>query len=301
MMKNQKQKLWLSTALTALIATTTVLIQDVTKNQMLVTASQSGEMIAQGSQSILPKQLPVGGWLAVATRPNKQGRFKYPWSPVNAKAQVAIFTDENNNWKQVKPGTSLLGITPGLSQEIKFKRSDKEPYGCDDIPTQMATFTAARPFPEGPIWLLPPGSNPTATALRLEQLKLDKIPTNILPANRRKASDARAWKAGSSTILLQKQSSLKVKLTVLVNSQVVFTANEEKYFFTGAAKTPVNLSTDGEPGISQPVGAFQLSANQPPVIVLWEPGYEGHGFSILASVKGKMQRINQGSVYFCAF
>lgn len=295
-MTTNKRNLLLSSAFLALTATTPLLIKNLN-----VAASQSREIIAQSSQSVLPKQLPVGGWLAFATRPNKNGRYTFPWSPVNSKAQVAIFSDDANNWTRVKPGTSFLAITPALKQEVKFRRLGEEPYGCDDNPTKMPTFTASRPFPEGPVWLLPPGSNATATALRLEPINLAKIPTNILPANRRKPSDARAWKAGSSTILLQKQSNLKVKLTVLANSQTVFTTNLEKYFFEGADKTPVNLSKDGEPGISQPVGAFQLNANQPPVIVLWKPGYEGHSFSILASDKGKIQQTELASVYYCAF
>lgn len=290
------KNLLLLTALLPLIASTPVFSKNLT-----LTPAQPKSAIAQSSQTTLPKQLPVGGWLAFGTRANKNGRFKFGFSPVNSKAQLAIFADESSDWTRVKPGTSLVAIASGLKQTVKFRRLGNEPYGCDDIPTKMGTFTASKPFSEGPIWLLPPG-NTTATALRLEAVNLTTIPTNILPANRRKPSEARAWKAGSSTIIMQKQSQFKVKLTVLANSKVIFTEEQEQYFMEGAEKTPVNLSEDVfAPGIAQPIGAFQLNANQPPVIVFWHPAYEGHGFHILASNKGRVQRIDTGSVYYCAF
>ncbi|HLO84079.1 MAG TPA: hypothetical protein VK203_03560, partial [Nostocaceae cyanobacterium] len=241
-----------------------------------------------------------GGWLAVATKPNKNN-FKYPWSPVNSKAQIAILSEPSDEWGKVKPGTKFLALAPGLKQEVKFRKLGAEPYGCDNNATKMPTFTAAKSFPEGAVWILPSGTQSNVTALNLQPVNLATIPTNILPANRRKSSDARAWKAGQTTIIQQKTSNLKVKLTVLVNTQVIFTDNQEKYFFEGAEKTPVNLTEAQEPGISYPIGVFQLNANQPPVIAFWEPGYEGNGFTVLASVKGKIQKIEAGSAYFCAF
>jgi hypothetical protein len=294
-MSNPKQQILFTTSLIALIVATPFTI-----NKFSIPATASNVKIAQTSSTTLPTQLPVGGWLAFATKPNNNN-FKYPWSPVNTKAQIAIFSDSSDDWGKVKPGTKFLALAPGLKEEVKFRKLGEEPYGCDNNATKMPTFTASKYLPEGAIWILPPGTKSNATALNLQKVNLANIPTNILPANRRKPSDARAWKAGQTTIIQQKTNNLKVKLTVLVNSQILYTETQEKYFFEGAEKSPVNLSEAQEPGISYPIGIFQLNANQPPVIAFWQPGYEGNGFTVLASVKGKIQKIEAGSAYFCAF
>jgi hypothetical protein len=252
---------------------------------------------AQNSAVVLPPQLPVTGWLAFATKSKNNSR-DFSWLPVNSQAQVAIFSQD---WIKVKSGTPLVALAPGIKQQIKFRRFAEEAYGCDNGRIKMGTFTAPKAFPGGPVWLLPPGSANNATALRLEPLKLNQLPTNILPANRRKPSDARAWKVGATTIVMQKQSNLGVKLTFLMNSKVFSTIQAEKYFFEGAEKKPVNLSEESEPGIPIPVGAFQLKPNQPPVIVLWKPGYEGNNFEVLAQINGQVQRLEVASVYSCAF
>jgi hypothetical protein len=85
--------------------------------------------------------------------------------PVNSQAQVAIFSED---WIKVKPGTPLVALAPGIKLEVKFRRSAEEAYGCDNGRVKMVTFTAPKAFPADPVWLLPPGSANSATALRLE-------------------------------------------------------------------------------------------------------------------------------------
>lgn len=252
------------------------------------------------SASALPaQQLPVPGWLGFATKPTKNGRFQFPWSPTNASAQIAIFS---RDWGKVNPGTPLTAVAIGGKQAVKFQGAGKQPYGCDNTPTDMATFTAPKPFSEGAVWLLPPERANAATAVPLEPLPLNQVPVNLLPASKRQASLARAWKAGASTIVLQKQSTYKAKLTLAVNSKEVFSTEAEKYFFSGEKnKKPLDLSQPQEPGIPLPVGVFQFSGLTTPITVLWVPGYEGHSFQAIAPNQGKVQRIDVASVYYCAY
>lgn len=47
--------------------------------------------------------------------------------------------------------------------------------------------------------------------------------------------------------------------------------------------------------------AFQANPKSAPMIVFWQPSYEGQGYSVVASVKGKMQKVDENAIYFCAF
>jgi hypothetical protein len=260
-------------------------------------AEQPQTVIAQASSG-LPAQSAMTGWLGFATRANSNGRF-LPLIPVNSSAQVAIFSDK---WNQVKPGTPLVGVGGGIKQQIKFRRSGEELFGCDSNKTTMATFTAAKRFAEGPVWVLPANAAKEAKSLTLQPLNLSQVPTTVLPANKRKPSEARAWKAGSATIVMQKQSKDQVRLSILMNSRVAYNTVEKKSYFDGASNQPVKFPRiDDTPGIPFPIGAFQANAKSAPIIVFWQPGYEGQGYRVVASVKGKMQIVDENYVYFCAF
>lgn len=245
----------------------------------------------------LPAQpFPVPGWLAFTTVPT-QGKHQYYWSPSHRNAQLIIFSAD---WANVKPGTPLVALAPKVKQEVTFLRSSEESYGCDNIPTAMASFSAKVKLPEGPVWVLPSSAATNASAISVLEQSLDKVPTSFLPTNQRRRGNARAWKAGPATIVLQKQGQKKVKLTLVMNNRVVYTRQAEKYSFGEAGKEPVDLFQP-EPGIPQPIGAFQLKANQAPVIVLWVPGYEGNSFELLVPQGNTMKDVEAGGMYFCGY
>jgi len=244
------------------------------------------------------KPFPVPGWLGFATVKNGT-KPKFVWSPQHPSGQVIIFSD---TWSKVKTGTPLIGLAPGFKQQITFIRSSEERYGCDGVPTSMAAFSATKQLPEGPVWIMPQKDAQTATALTLQELSLTQVPSSLLPKPLPSRNDVRAWKAGTATIVLHKQSQYKVKLTVAVNSQVIYSNIEEKYFFGSSGKEPVNLRLEyADPGIDRPVGAFQLQAQAAPIIVFWEPGYEGNGFGVLIPQGKTAKLVAAGSVYFCAY
>lgn len=250
------------------------------------------------STNLPAQKLPIPGWLGFATVPAKSNH-QFPWSPSHRNAQLVIFSED---WAKAKPGTRLVALAPGFKQEVTFLRSSEEPYGCDGNPTTMASFSAIKPLPEGPVWILPPAAATDATAIPVSEQSLNQVPTTLLPTSQRRPSSAKAWKAGPATILLQKQSNYKVKLTLAMNNRVVFTQQAEKYAFGDEAKPiPVNLSGRVEPGIPKPVGAFQLKAGQPPVIVLWQPGYEGNSFNLLVPDGNAVKPFDAGNIYFCAY
>lgn len=245
---------------------------------------------------------PAPGWLGFATVVVPQGQIPtFPWSPSHPNGQVVIFAADP--WSQVKAGTPLVALAPGFKERVTFLGFSEEPYGCDGNPTEMAAFSAPRRPPEGPVWLLSERDAGTATAVPLQDLPLAQVPAALLPRPLPRTGNARAWKAGSTIVLQQKQSAYKVKLTVANNSQVVFSKVEEKYFFPSEQdRPPVNLaSPNAEPGISRPVGAYQVKAGAAPVIVFWGPGYEGNSFDVLVT-QGRTAKLNEGEgLYFCAY
>jgi hypothetical protein len=294
----KKLKLFVISGLVTLMSGASVLYKSFAKNQDLqASANQPQTSVAQANSTI-PPQSAMTGWLGFATTANKNRTF-LPLLPVNADAQVALFSDA---WDQVKPGTSLVGIAGGIKQQVKFRRSQEEPFGCDSNKTKMATFTAAKRFPEGPVWLLPANLAKEAKSFTLQALNLSEVPTSILPVNKRKPSVARAWKAGGVIVVMQKQSKDQVRLSILINSRIAYNALEKKSYMQGGDPEPVEFPNfDGTPGIPFPIGAFQANPKSAPMIVFWQPGYEGQAYSVVASVKGKMQKVDEKAIYFCAF
>lgn len=256
----------------------------------------------QTSANLPAQKLPVPGWLGFATVP-ANSKHRFHWSPSHRDGEVVIFSED---WANVKPGTRLIALAQGLKsatikQQITFLRSSQEPYGCDGVPTTMASFSSQTRLPEGPVWVLPPAAAINATISPIVELALDRVPTNLLPANQRQRSSARAWKAGSVTIVLQKQTKYKVKMTMALNNRVIYTQQAEKHAFGNQGNLElVNLS-QSEPGIPQPIGAFQLKVGQPPVVVLWLPSYEGNSFNILVTQGNSVKRFETEGIYFCGY
>jgi hypothetical protein len=293
------KKSWLLVSVSIALITTPLLITERTQQELKSAATAQ----TPPTTANLPKQtfLPTPGWLALATIAGG-GRQQYPWSPAHPNGQAVIVSDAEA-WAKVKAGTPLVAVAPGFKQRVTFLRSSEERYGCDGIPTPMAAFSAPRRLPEGPVWLLPERDAQTATAIPVQKLPLAEVPANLLPRPLPKNSEARAWKAGSMIILQRKESAHKVKMTVANNSRIIFTQTQEKYFFNnGEPRPPLNLATaKGEPGISEPIGVFQLKPGVTPTIVFWVPGYEGNGFMILASDGKKMKEYEGANLYFCGY
>ncbi|MBW4458600.1 MAG: hypothetical protein KME55_41960 [Nostoc indistinguendum CM1-VF10] len=152
------------------------------------------------------------------------------------------------------------------------------------------------------VWLLPMNLAKEAKSLNFQALNLSEVPTSVLPVNKRKPSVARAWKAGGVTVVMQKQSKDQVRLSILINSRIAYNAVEKKSYMQGGDPEPVKFPKfDGTPGIPFPIGAFQANAKSAPMIVFWQPSYEGQGYSVVASVKSKMQKVDENAIYFCAF
>lgn len=248
----------------------------------------------------LPQQpFPIPGWLALGTKPEKEGTSDYPFSPVNPEAEIAIFSED---WSAVPSGTTLIALMPeGTKQEVQFRGSGQEPYGCDDLPTPMATFTASQPLPEGGFWLLPASAADNAESVALEELPLSDIPNNLLPEEKRQPTEARAWQAGNLIVLLAKQTDKQAQLTIANNSEEIFTTEVEILEMEGVYEEPLDFSLPSQPGIPQPIGVFQFNSGSQVAIALWDPSFEGHHFQVVAPTQGKMELFQAASVYYCAF
>ena len=261
-------------------------------------SNSNGKEISTPAPGLPNPPLPVPGWVGFATKPTKEATNPFPFSPVNTEAQIAIFFQD---WSSVAVDTSLVAVAPGYKQEVKFRHFGPEPYGCDDVPTPMATFTAPTPPPPGPVWLLPPAAAAEVEAVPVEAAQLPELPPKLLSAAKRQPKLARAWKAGNSTIIVEKETDKKAKLSLAVNSEVVFATEAEHGFIEGSYQEALDLSKPSQPGIPQPLGAFQFSSSPTPTIVLWRPGFEGHRFEVIAPGPQGVQLFELAFAYFCAF
>jgi hypothetical protein len=262
------------------------------------TDTTADETTAQVSENLPEQPFTVPGWLGFATKEQSEGASEYPFSPTNPEAEIAVFSDE---WSEVESGTTLIALAPGVKEDVTFRRSAQEPYGCDDTPTAMATFSAPQPLPEGAVWLLPPSQADAATAVSLEELPLDEVPETLLALDKRVPLSAKAWQAGEMTLLLERIGEDTVRLKIAQDSEEIYNTEAEILSMEAAYEEPVDLSAPFQPGIPQPVGAFQFSENAVPLIVLWTPSFEGHNFQVLVPSSGTLAPIDAAYVYYCAF
>ena len=308
MTKNKQQKQFLKTLLAA-ITSVSLLIGCASNEESSTVNSPTPTPATANSptptpETILVANLPeqpwtVPGWLAVGTKPQQEGIANYPFSPTNPEAEIAIFSEE---WSEVASGTNFTVLTPeGVKQEVQFRGSGEEPYGCDSIPTPMATFTASQELPEGGFWLLPPSAADRSEALALEDVPLDRLPTNLLPPEKRISTEAQAWQAGDIVILLRKETDKEAKFTIFNNSEEIFSTQVKVLEMNGSYEEPLDLSLPYQPGIPQPIGVFTFNSGSQIAIALWRSSFEGHSFQIVTSNQGKMELFEAGYVYYCAF
>ncbi|MGL5193047.1 MAG: hypothetical protein ACRC8Y_05535 [Chroococcales cyanobacterium] len=249
----------------------------------------------------LPEQrfLEFPGWLGFGTKVQQNGPSDFPFSPTSGEAQIAMFSEQ---WSLVDPGTPLVAIAPGIREEVTLRRWQNEPYGCDNSPTPMATFNASQPFPEGAVWVLPPSQGDAAAALPLETLPIDRIPEGVLRRDPPDPMQIRAWEAGETIIVLEQTSDNSAMLTVADNAGTdLYTNSVEILLMPGAYEEPIDFSRPFQPGIPAPIGAFQFQNNPVPLLVFWRPSFEGHHFQALVPRRDRLESIDVGSVYYCAF
>jgi hypothetical protein len=249
----------------------------------------------------LPEQrfLDFPGWLGFGTKVQQNGASEFPFSPTSGEAQIAMFSEQ---WSLVDPGTPLVAIAPGMREEVTLRRWQNEPYGCDNSPTPMATFNASQTFPEGAVWVLPPSQRDAATALPLETLPLDRIPEGVLRRDPPDPALIRAWEAGETIMVLEQTSDNTALLTVADNGgNSLYTNPVEILSMPGSYEEPIDFSRPVQPGIPEPIGAFQFQNNPVPLLVFWRPSFEGHSFEALVPRGDRLESIDVGSVYYCAF
>lgn len=282
----------------------------VTALLLLIGCPSTGDSSRAGSPTSPPTSKPdtanlpqtpwiVPGWFAVGTKPQRQATSEYSFSPINPEAEIAIFSDK---WSAVPSDTTLIALTPqGAKQLVQFRRSGQEAYGCNDFPTPMATFTASQALPEGGFWLLPADGADNAGALPIQDLPLSDIPSNLLPPEKRQATEARAWQAGNLIVLLAKQTDKQAKLTITKNSEEIFSTEVEVLEMEGAYEEPLDFSRPSQVGIPQPIGVFQFNSGSQVAIALWHPSFEGHNFEVVAPARGKIELFKAAYAYYCAF
>jgi len=219
------------------------------------------------------------GRLAFGALPPGSAR-SLPWSPSHPEAEVVAFAD---SWPEPE-GTRYLAVAPGWADTVRFEGVTREPYGCDGTPTAMAAFDAARPAPEGPVWLAPLGSE-------VEAVALDGAGA---------ASGTRAWEAGEAILALTQLGPSGARLTLRVDGTPAWTQTYEAYAM-GEEPPPAIDFASTVPGIPRPIAAFRLAGGGLPVVVLWRPGYEGNAFDLLRADAHPARLVEGEAVYACAY
>ncbi|MCT7985848.1 hypothetical protein NG796_21465 [Laspinema sp. A4] len=248
----------------------------------------------------LPEQrfLEFPGWLGFGTKVQQEGVSKFPFSPTSGEAQIAMFSEQ---WSLVDPGTPVVAIAPGIREEVTLRRWQNEPYGCNNSPTPMATFNASQTIPEGAVWVLPPSQKDAAKALTVETLPIERIPEGVLRRDPPDPEQIRAWEAGGTIIVLEQTTETTAMLTVADNAGTHLYANPvELLVMPGPIGERIDFSRRFQPGIPQPIGAFQFQNNAVPLLVLWRSSLEGHSFEALIPRGDRLESIDVGSVYYCA-
>ncbi|WP_044194496.1 hypothetical protein [Oscillatoria acuminata] len=269
-------------------------------NSCTIWGNNSATTIPEAERD-LPEQrfLDFPGWLGFGTKVQQNGASEFAFSPTSGEAQIAMFSEQ---WSLVDPGTPVVAIAPGIREEVTLRRWQNEPYGCDNSPTPMATFNASQTFPEGAVWVLPPSQGDAATALSLETLPIDRIPEGVLRRNPPDPMQIKAWEAGETIIVLEQTSDKTAMLTVADNAGTALYINPvEILSMPGAYEEAIDFSKRIQPGISAPIGAFQFQNNPVPLLVFWRPSFEGHSFEALVPRSDRLESIDVGSVYYCAF
>lgn len=259
---------------------------------------------AAGETAPLPA-LPGFPGLVTVPHPALQSDTEW-WLPVSAEFQaVAVACAEpcvQPDFSQLDPGTTFTVLAPGVRDTIAFYRYASETYGGDgghQLP--MASFTATSPLPTGAVWLLPPGSDDSAACLKLERIALSGVSRAILPAGRRNHHSAAVWRAGPVTIVMQRISRKKTRLSVVHRGRVVYTQTDGTYSMSDDAVPAVDFSLPPQPGIPVPLAVFSFSGSELPVILLRVPGYEGNCFDLLTPAGSRYATSRVFYLYYMAY
>ncbi|WNG51650.1 hypothetical protein F0U60_51685 [Archangium minus] len=247
-----------------------------------------------------PRWKGLPGWLGFATVKSGAKHQQY-WTPEHPDARAVLFSDF---WKAVPTGTKVtLLSTAGVREGTYLGTSDVH-YGCEENTATLAGFGAAEPLPEGPVWILPPGSAEGATSLPVKEVPANTLGV-ALPRGKTAASkDVRAFEAGGLSFLLTKTGKLRGQLTVYLQGRRVAAKALAKGDMAGSEKTPLNLYDDKmEVDVPRPLAAYQLGQTGPVVVVLGFRSYEGHHFMLAVRRGDKAELIleDDEALYFCAF
>jgi hypothetical protein len=262
--------------------------------------------VKQGPADKAPVPLPeprwkgLPGWLGFATVKPEAKHQEY-WTPESPDARAVLFTDL---WKSVPTGTKVKLLSTAGVQEGTYLGTSDAHYGCEENTATFARFGAAAALPEGPVWVLPPGSAEGVTSLPVKEVPANTLGVALPKGKTAASKDVRAFDAGGLGFLLTKTGKLRGQLTVYLQGQRVAAMPISKGEMEGGDQTPLNLRDDkNEVGVPRPLVAYQLGQTGPVVVVLGSRGYEGHSFPMAVRRGDKVELLHEDNeaLYFCAF
>jgi hypothetical protein len=257
---------------------------------------------APAAQLPAPRWETLPGWLGfTALAPD--AKPENSWTPSHPKAQVVLFSEA---WTNVPAGLRVkLVDASGTTQEGTYLGTSTERYGCEENTATFAAFNAPRPFPEGPVWVLPPEAE-GAQAVPVREVPAAELPADVLKragVAKPKAKQVRAYEAGGLTFVLAKKGKLKGLMTVFQDGEPVGKEELGKGDMEGADASPLELFSPHEVGVPRPLAAFRFGADGPLSVVLGSRSYEGHNFWLTTrrGTETKVSREDGEYIYFCAF
>ena len=239
------------------------------------------------------------GWLGLAPAPPSNGAdagLDAPYWAPHGVVSPAVVPGQD---PKLADGTRVTVVpSRGAPVALVTGAPTKIQFGCDQNELEVvplvtpATIDQNMPvrFPPGIVWILPVDApkewHPRALA--------------VTPGPRR--VDEARWSIGSLELVATKISRMKVALAVFANGTQLTRTQGEKYVMDGADDSPVDLSADGDPGVSFPIAAYEIVPGGPVLLVLFTPGYEGISIATrLVQASGTRETDASLGLYLCAF
>jgi hypothetical protein len=254
---------------------------------------------APTAQLPAPRWKKLPGWLGfTALEPG--AKPENDWTPAHPKARVVLFSQA---WNDVPAGArvKLVGAS-GTTQEGTYLGTSTERYGCEQNTATLAAFSAPHPFPEGPVWVLPPDTE-GVQAVPVRDVPLARLTAPMLKlagVSKPQEKEVRAYETGGLTFVLAKKGPRKGLMAVF-DGRPVGTVEFDKEEREGADASPMDLSNPHEVGVPRPLAAFRFGAKGPQAVVIGTSSGKDHTFWLLPSRDPELRGIiiDRDYISFC--
>ncbi|MCB9558956.1 MAG: hypothetical protein H6708_00950 [Kofleriaceae bacterium] len=239
------------------------------------------------AMAVTPDQ--VVGWLGLATAETRADGLPW-WVPVDA--HPVVIPSGASPTPAPTPGAAVR-VLPARGDAVTGRVGDATSirYGCDGgFPVDVVPVEGVARVAPGAAWVvpaeLPAGWQPTALAI----------------ADEPGATAARrAWTIGPLVVEATRADATHATFEIRGGDRRIGSIPGETYEMEGADEAAIDL-TGVDPGVPQPVAAYQVAPDGPIVLIMLTTGYEGWGADAYLVGDGLAPLPSLGvGLYYCAF